>query len=150
MGVEDWRLMAAAATTESFPCTSEQFFSIVSDYEKYPEFLSEVKSCKVLETKGNKKLVEFQVSVMKTFTYRLWMTEEKNKRISWTLDSGDIFKTSIGSWDLEDSNGKTKAKYAVEATFKVFVPGPIAKALVNVNLPNMMRADQNRVKAKYG
>lgn len=142
--------MAAASTVETFPCSTEQFFNIVSDYEKYPEFLSEVKGCKILETKGNKKLVEFQVSVIKTFTYRLWITEEKNKRIAWTLDSGDIFKTSVGSWDLEDSGGKTKAKYAVDATFKVFVPGPVAKALVNVNLPNMMRAYHDRVKKKYG
>ena len=142
--------MAAASTVETFPCSPEQFFNIVSDYEKYPEFLTEVKGCKVLETKGGKKLVEFQVSVIKTFTYRLWITEEKNKRVSWTLDSGDIFKTSVGSWDLEDSGGKTKAKYAVDATFKVFVPGPVAKALVNVNLPNMMRAYHERVKKQYG
>jgi ribosome-associated toxin RatA of RatAB toxin-antitoxin module len=142
--------MAAASTDETFPCTNEQFFAIISDYEKYPEFLSEVKTCKVIETKGNKKLVEFSVSVLKTFTYRLWITEEKPKRISWTLDSGDVFKTSIGSWDLEEAGGKTKAKYAVDATFKVFVPGPIAKTLVSVNLPNMMKAYQGRVKAKYG
>jgi coenzyme Q-binding protein COQ10 len=143
--------MAAATTTETFPCSNEQFFNIISDYEKYPEFLSEVKSCKVIETKGNKKLVEFQVSMIKTFTYRLWITEDKPKRMSWTLDSGDIFKTSIGSWDLEDpGGGKTKAKYAVDATFKVFVPGPVAKALVNVNMPNMMRAYQDRVKKQYG
>jgi coenzyme Q-binding protein COQ10 len=142
--------MAAASTTETFPCSSEKFFEIISDYESYPQFLTEVKGCKVIETKGNKKLVEFQVSVVKTFTYRLWISEEKPKRISWTLDSGDIFKTSVGSWDLEDSGGKTKATYAVDATFKVFVPGPIAKALINVNLPNMMRAYHERVKVRYG
>jgi coenzyme Q-binding protein COQ10 len=142
--------MAAASTTESFSCTMDQFYSIVSDYEKYPEFLSEVKGCKVLETKPGRKLVEFQVSVVKTFTYRLWINEEKPKRIHWTLESGDIFKTSVGSWDLSESGGKTTAKYAVDATFKVFVPGPIAKALVNVNLPNMMRAYQDRVKKLYG
>lgn len=142
--------MAAASTVETFPCTTEQFFSIVSDYEKYPEFLTEVKGCKIIETKGSKKLVEFEVSVIKTFKYRLWITEEANKRVSWTLDSGDIFKTSVGSWDLEDVGGKTKAKYAVDATFKVFVPGMVAKALVNVNLPNMMRAYHERVKKKYG
>jgi ribosome-associated toxin RatA of RatAB toxin-antitoxin module len=141
--------MAAAETTETFPCTVEQFFSIVSDYEKYPEFLSEVKSCRVVETKGNKKLVEFQVSVIKTFTYRIWITEEAGKGISWVLDSGDIFKTSVGSWDLQNVSGKTQAKYKVDATFKVFVPGPVAKALVNVNLPNMMKAYHSRVKAKF-
>lgn len=142
--------MAAASTTEIFPCSPEQFFAIVSDYEKYPEFLSEVKACKVLKTEGNRKLVEFQVAVIKTFSYRLWIAEEAPTRMSWTLESGDLFKTSSGSWDLRESGGKTEAKYAVDATFKVFVPGPVAKALVNVNLPNMMKAYQQRVKAKYG
>ena len=142
--------MAAASTTESFPCTPEQFYAIVSDYEKYPQFLSEVKSCKVIKTEGDRKLVEFSVSVIKSFTYRLWMTEQPGKKVSWSLEGGDLFKTSTGSWTLEDSGGKTKAHYAVDATFKVFVPGPVAKALVNVNLPNMMKAYQDRVKQKYG
>lgn len=142
--------MAAASTVETFPCTPEQFFAIVSDYEKYPEFLSEVKSCKVIKTEGNKKLVEYNVNVIKTFTYRVWITEEPNKRVSWTFESGDLFKTTNGSWDLTDVGGKTQVKYAVDATFKVFVPGPVAKALVNVNLPNMMKAYQQRVKQKYG
>jgi ribosome-associated toxin RatA of RatAB toxin-antitoxin module len=142
--------MAAASTTEVFPCTPEQFYSIVSDYEKYPEFLSEVKKCKVVDNKGGKKLVEFQVSVIKSFTYRLWMTEEPNKKISWHFESGDIFKTSDGSWELADLGGKTQAQYKVDATFKLFVPGPVAKPLVNVNLPNMMKAYHQRIKAKYG
>ncbi len=142
--------MAAASTTEIFPCTPEQFFAIVSDYEKYPEFLSEVKSCKIIKSEGERKLVEFTVSVIKSFTYRLWMSEVAGKKVSWVLDSGDLFKTSTGSWVLEDMGGKTKALYSVDATFKVFVPGPVAKALVNVNLPNMMKAYQERVKKKYG
>lgn len=142
--------MAAAQTTEVFSCTPEQFYAIVSDYPNYPQFLSEVRKCRIIETKGNKKLVEFEVSVIKTFTYRLWITEDAPKKMSWTFDSGDIFKTSIGSWELADLGGKTQAKYAVEATFKLFVPGPVAKALVNVNLPNMMKAYHERIKAKYG
>lgn len=143
--------MAAASNTETFSCTPEQFFAIVADYEKYPEFLTEVRKCTVLKTEGNKKLVEFEVSVIKTFKYRLWMTEDAPKRVSWTLEGGDMFKTSVGSWDLSDAGEKqTKALYSVEATFKVFVPGPVATALVNVNLPNMMKAYRERVKKIYG
>jgi ribosome-associated toxin RatA of RatAB toxin-antitoxin module len=142
--------MAAASTTEVFQCTPEQFFSIVSDYEKYPEFLSEVKKCKVIDTKGNKKLVEYQVSMIKTFAYRLWITEEAGKKVAWSFESGDIFKTLTGSWEIADLGGKTQAKYSVDATFKIFVPGPVAKALVNTNLPNMMKAYHNRIQAKYG
>lgn len=142
--------MASASTTEIFDCTPEQFFKVIQDYEKYPEFLNEVTSCKVIESHGNQKVVEFSVSVIKKFTYRLRMVETPNTKIEWTLDSGDIFKTSNGSWLLEEQDGKTRAKYSVDATFKVFVPGPVAKALVSVNLPNMMSAYRKRVKELYG
>lgn len=142
--------MAAASTTEVFDCTPEQFFKVIQDYEKYPEFLSEVTACQIIESKENEKLAEFKVSLIKTFSYRLRLTETPNVKIEWSLDSGDIFKSSKGSWILEEDHGKTKAHYSVEATFKVFVPGPIAKALVNVNLPNMMSAYHKRVRELYG
>lgn len=142
--------MAKASTTEVFKCTPEQFYKIISDYEKYHEFLSEVKQCKVIKTEGNRKLVEYNVSVIKTFKYSLWMTENPPTGISWELASGDMFKTSVGSWKLENEAGKTRATYTVEATFGVFVPGPIANALVSVNLPNMMSAYHKRVKQIYG
>ncbi len=142
--------MAQAQTTEVFDCTPEQFFKIIQDYEKYPEFLNEVNGCRVIEANGNEKLVEFDVALIKKFSYRLRLKESPNKKIEWSLDSGDIFKTSNGSWLLEDQGGKTKVHYAVEATFKIFVPGPVAKALVNVNLPQMMNAYKKRVKELYG
>src|SRR5262245_51391208 len=130
--------MADAAATELFNCSVQEFYNIISDYTKYPEFLSEVKKCTVVEKRDNQKLVEFEVSLIKSFKYRLWMTEVPGQKISWVLDSGDLFKISSGAWDLQDEAGKTRASYKVDAKFKVFVPGPVAKALVNVNLPNMM------------
>ncbi len=142
--------MAGAQATEVFNCSVQEFYGIISDYEKYPEFLAEVKSCKVIEKRANQKLVEFNVAMIKNFSYRLWMTEVGAKNVSWILDSGDLFKVSTGSWDLAEEAGRTKATYNVEAKFKVFVPGPIAKALVNVNLPNMMSSYHKRVKELYG
>ncbi len=142
--------MAEAQATEVFNCSVPEFYQIVSSYEKYPEFLAEVKDCKVIESRANQKLVEFHVAMIKSFTYRLWMTEKENESISWILDSGDLFKVSSGSWDLKDEAGRTRATYKVEAKFKIFVPGPVAKALVNVNLPNMMSSYHKRVKALYG
>lgn len=142
--------MAKATHTEVFNCTTEQFFALISDYEKYHEFLAEVKKCTVVKKEGSRKLVEYNVQVVKNFKYQLWMTETAPNAISWEFASGDIFKTSVGSWKLEDQAGKTKATYSVEATFGVFVPGPIANALVSVNLPNMMSAYHKRVKQVYG
>ncbi len=142
--------MAGAQATELFNCSVPEFYTVISDYEKYPEFLAEVKACKVVETRDSQKLVEFHVSMIKNFSYRLWITEAPNKGINWVLDSGDLFKISNGSWDLKDEAGRTRATYAVDAKFKVFVPGPIAKALVTVNLPNMMSSYHKRVKELYG
>lgn len=142
--------MAEAQTTELFNCTVDELYKIVSDYEKYPEFLAEVRDCKVVKTDGGKKLVEFTVSVIKDFKYRLWMTEEAPSKVSWVFESGDIFKVSNGSWVLKDEAGKTRATYMVEAKFNLFVPGPIAKALVSVNLPNMISSYHKRVKEIYG
>lgn len=142
--------MAEAKTTELFNCSVDEFYKLISDYEKYPEFLKEVKGCKVLNVEGNRKLVEYTVSVVKDFSYRLWMTEEPPHKIHWVLDSGDLFKVSNGYWELQDEAGKTRATYFVEAKFNMFVPGPIAKALVNVNLPTMISAYHKRVKDVYG
>lgn len=142
--------MASAQTTEVFNCTPEQFYKIISDYSKYPEFLQEVKECKVIKSEGSRKLVEFTVSVVKNFKYSLWMTESPSQEIKWEFAGGDIFKTSTGSWKLQEEGGKCRATYAVDATFNLFVPGPIAKALVSVNLPNMISAYHKRVAEMFG
>jgi len=142
--------MASAQTTEIFNCTPAQLYKIVADYEKYPDFLQEVKACKILKTEGHRKLVEYTVSVMKNFKYSLWMTETENQEIKWEFAGGDIFKTSTGAWKFQEEGGKVRAAYSVDATFTMFVPGPIAKALVSVNLPNMMSAYHKRVAELYG
>lgn len=142
--------MAKASTTEVFNCSVDQFYKIISDYAKYHEFLAEVKKCSVVKAEGNRKLVEYQVQVIKAFKYQLWMTEGAPNSITWEFASGDVFKTSVGSWKLEDEAGKTRATYTVEATFSMFVPGPLANALVSVNLPNMISSYHKRVKQLYG
>jgi coenzyme Q-binding protein COQ10 len=112
--------------------------------------LQEVKSCRLEKSDGAKKLVEYKVSVVKSFTYKLWMTESEPNAVTWKFAGGDIFKTSDGSWKLEDQGGKCRAIYKVDATFSMFVPGMIAKTLLNVNLPMMMSAYHKRVKDLYG
>lgn len=142
--------MAAAETTEVFNCSKEQFYTIIADYEKYPQFLQEVRGCQVLKQEAGRKLVEFRVSLIKSFTYSLWMKEISPERIDWEFAGGDLFKALTGSWELADEAGKTRATYKVEAKFNVFVPGPVAKALVGVNLPGMMSAYHKRVSELYG
>ena len=112
--------MPGASHTEEFNCTPEELYKILTDYPKYPEFLSEVKNCEVEKADGNRKLVAYDVSLIKTFSYKMWMTETTNSKVEWNLESGDIFKTSVGSWVLQPSgnSGRRFAGYkTVEFSF---------------------------------
>ena len=63
--------MAEAEVTEKFNCTAEEFFNLVVDFEKYPEFLSDMKSVKILK-KGKKETeMEFSVAIIKTIKYKI-------------------------------------------------------------------------------
>ena len=142
--------MASASTTELFSCSVEEFFDIIQDFEKYPEFLAEVKECRVVEDQGNRKRVEYTVSVIKNFSYSIWVTLDRPHSLKWEFASGDVFKVNNGAWTLKDEAGKCRASYQVEAKFGLFVPGPITKALVSVNLPNMMSSFHKRIGELYG
>ena len=143
--------MAEAKHTEVFNCSPQEFYKLVTDYEKYPEFLSDVKACKVLKSEPGAKLVEYKVSVIKAITYQLKTKEVEPSSVSWTFAGGDVFKSMSGSWTIEEApGGKCKCTYAVEGSFKIFVPGPVASTLLNVNLPAMMAAYHKRIKTVYG
>ncbi len=143
--------MASAHHVETFNCTPKEFFDIASDYEKYPEFLNEVKSCKILRTEGDSKVVEYKVQVVKAMNYQIRTKEMAPVLVAWEYTQGDAFKAMKGSWNIAEApGGKCSCTYDVEATFKIFVPGPIATTLLNVNLPAMMSAYHKRIKAVYG
>ena len=142
--------MAEVKHTEIFACTPDQFFDIISEYAKYPEFLSEVKDCKVIEDSGVVKKVEFKISIIKNFRYLNEHREERPKKLSWKFIEGDLFKTMNGYWELSEENGKTKAVYFVEATFGLFVPKKMTEKALSVNLPAMMKAYHGRVRELYG
>lgn len=143
--------MAQAQTTEVFNCTAEEFYKIVSDYEKYPEFLPEVKSVKITKDNGDTKEMEYSVSLVKTFKYKLKATQQAPSKVEFHFVEGDVFKTMKGSWHIAPEGAdKCKVNYSVEATFGMFVPGPMANTLVSVNLPIMINNFKNRVKKVYG
>lgn len=142
--------MAEVKHTEVFNCTPDQFFDLLIDYEKYPEFLNEVKSVKVVEDNGDSKKVEFKVSVIKSLTYLNEQKEIRPTEVSWNFLKGDLFKSMRGHWKLSEEGGKTKAEYFVEANFGLFVPKTMTKTVLSVNLPAMMKAYHNRVAELYG
>jgi ribosome-associated toxin RatA of RatAB toxin-antitoxin module len=138
--------MANAKTSEIFNASIERVYKVLSDYGAYPDFLPEVKRASILESGSEKKLVEFEVSVIKTFRYQLWFQEIPNSQVAWKFHSGEVFKENSGVWTLKDlGDGKTRADYEINAKFGLFVPGMIEKKLIEVNFPIMMKAFKKQI-----
>lgn len=137
--------MAGASRSIVINAPPEKLFDIITQYEKYPEFLSEVKKIRVLERKENTVKVQYEVDVIKTIRYTILVTEERPKRMSWTFVEGEVMKDNKGSWVLEpDGEGRTKATYTAELALGPLVPKTIVNALTETSLPKMLDAFKRR------
>jgi coenzyme Q-binding protein COQ10 len=126
----------------------EKVFEIITDYEKYPEFLSEVKAIRVSERREGEALVQYEVSVLKTIRYTLRLKEEKPRRVSWSLVEGELMRENRGSWLLEPQGKQTRATYSIEMTLGPLVPKAIVNALVDSSLPKMLESFKKRAEGE--
>jgi coenzyme Q-binding protein COQ10 len=126
----------------------EKVFDVIADFDKYPQFLPEVKECKVLNRKGAECDVQYKVDVMKTIQYTIHAKEERPSRVSWTFIKGEMMKDNQGSWVLENAgDGKTKVTYSIEMSLGPLVPKTIVNALVETSLPKMLEAFKKRAES---
>lgn len=133
--------MTSAERTETFEVSAEKIFQVLKDYETYPEFMDGVSRVEVVERNGNKAKVKYHINLIKKFSYVLDLVEEGPHKLSWSFDSGDLFKINSGHWSLkENTDGTTDVTYKVDVDFKVMVPGMVSKKLIGSNLPSMMQS----------
>jgi len=141
--------MASASRTEVVDVDINKLYDVLVDYEKYPEFVDGVSGIKVLAKDEKTAKVEYNLNMIKSFKYTINLKQERPGRLSWTLDSGDLFKKNDGEWKLKDlGNGKTEVTYTLDLDFKMFAPSSILSALTEKNLPTMMNSFFKRAKAK--
>lgn len=139
--------MASAERVEVFDAPIENVFKVLTDYESYPDFMDGVKSVEILSGDAKKAKVKYNLDIIKKFTYTLDLVAKENESISWTFDSGDLFKKNNGKWTLKDlGDGTTEVTYSIDIDFKMMVPGMISKKLVSSNLPSMMKQVCKRAK----
>ena len=143
-------MAGAKATKETvFNAPIEKVWAVVSNYESYPEFVDGVNGINVLDRNNGGARVEYAINMIKKLKYILKMEEKAPNKLTWSFESGDIFKVNSGSWELKDlGNGTTGVVYNVEIEVKGFFPGAgmIVKTLTEVNLPNMLKAYEDRAK----
>lgn len=141
--------MPKAERVEEFDLSAEKFFDVITDYESYPDFVDGVSSIKVLSKTESSARVEYSLNLIKKFTYVLKMEQKRPNKLAWSFESGDIFKSNVGSWEIESlAKNKIRVTYKIEVDIKGFVPGMIVDKLVSHNLPAMMKSYYDEAKSR--
>ncbi|WP_434380075.1 type II toxin-antitoxin system RatA family toxin [Melittangium boletus] len=140
--------MAGATRSIVINAPPDKLFDVITNYDKYGEFLSEVKKVWTSDRKGNEVKVHYEVDVIKTIRYTILVKEERPRRMSWTFVEGEVMKDNQGSWVLEpEGEGRTKATYTVDMALGALVPKAIVNKLTETSLPKMLEAFKRRAES---
>ncbi len=141
--------MAQATRKETFDVDIQKIYDTIIDYASYPEFVDGCSSVNILEQNEAGARVEYGLNLIKKFKYILTMKHEAPNKVSWSFESGDLFKMNQGSWILKDNgDGTTDVEYSLEVDIKGFAPKKIVDNLTSKNLPNMITQYKNRAKSR--
>lgn len=137
--------MTAAQKTIEINAGPKDVYKVISDIESYPQFLSDLKNCKMLEKKGDTFRAEFTVSIIKEVSYTLDFVGVPGKSLEWKLVKG-FMKKNNGSWKLEEiAKGKTRATYTVDIEMGLLVPNKVITMLAEKNFPTMLNQFKKRI-----
>lgn len=140
--------MAQADMDKTYDVSAEKYFSAITEYEKYPDFVDGVKKVKI-ERKGNQVKGDYELSMMgKDMSYTINITEDPVKKtIDWTLDKSSFFKVNKGAWKIESTGANScKVNYSLEIELSFSVPSFLLKGGVKTSLPTMMNSFYERAK----
>jgi len=141
--------MAGATRSVVIAAPPERVFEIIVDYDRYAEFLSEVKEARSSDRRGNEVDVHYGIDLVKRIHYTLHMVEEPPRSVRWTFVKGEVMRDNRGSWTLEPTpEGMTRATYTIEVGVGPLVPRAIVNALVDQSLPKMLEAFKKRAEAR--
>ena len=141
--------MAGAQRTITINAPVEKCWSVISDYERYPEFLPEVKKIRTLNRRGAEVDVQYEAEVVKIIKYTVHMKEEGPKKLSWSFIDGEFMKDNKGGWVLEDAGGgTTRATYNIAVEVGMLVPKTIVNALVETQLPKLLENFKKRIESQ--
>jgi hypothetical protein len=116
----------------------DEVWAVVEDVESAPDWQEGLIDIEPLEhdAEGRPVVVNSTNDAkVKHVTSRVRFTYEGPHRLSWEQEKGDL-KSVVGSWELEDLGGRTRATYKLDAdpgrVLGMLIRGPIEGALTNM------------------
>ncbi|MEN3015110.1 MAG: SRPBCC family protein [bacterium] len=125
-------------------------FQVASDTEKFPEFIPDVKSVKIIQKEGNIQLTQWEASIDGMFFK--WEEKEvfypEKMYLEYTLVKGDVDKFE-GYWQVIPIS-ENKCKLVLQLDFDVNIPMlsslimPTIRFKVKKNVQHMLKALKER------
>jgi coenzyme Q-binding protein COQ10 len=146
--------MPYVETTIEIKAPARTIYELAKDMERYPEFMPDVETVKVLERKGNETVTRWKTLVEEApieWT-EVDVFDDRKTRIDYRLIEGDLDKFE-GAWTFtENSDGMTKVVLGVDYDFGVptlaELIGPILRKKVEENSQMMLRALKERCEGR--
>ncbi len=130
--------MASATASIEAACSPAAFLAVVTDFERYPEFVDDLVDVRIRSHGEGVWEVAFGLQIVRRLEYTLRLEQVSPTRVQWSLLEG-VFRANSGSWTLEAlEDGGCKATYEVEIQLGMYVPKSLMKTLVGRALPEML------------
>ena len=84
--------MPAATRSIVIDTPPDRLFDLIVDYDRYVEFLPEVKEAKSFNRRGNEVDVAYGIDVVKRIHYTLHHVEERPRAVRWTFVKGELMR----------------------------------------------------------
>jgi ribosome-associated toxin RatA of RatAB toxin-antitoxin module len=144
--------MPYVETTIDIKAPARTIYELAKDMERYPEFMPDVETVKVLERKGNETVTRWKTLVEEApieWT-EVDVFDDAKTRIDYRLIEGDLDKFE-GAWTFTENGGVTKVVLGVDYDFGVptlaELIGPILQKKVEENSQMMLKALKERCEA---
>ena len=124
--------------------------SVVLDFEKYPEFVKDLREVKVLKHEDDTVQVSFRLHVVRDIIYTLALRKDSDSKVSWELVKGDFMKRNSGFWEVRPlGDGTIQARYSINVELPFFIPKSITKTLISTTLPTMLESFKARAESLH-
>ncbi|MCE5215757.1 SRPBCC family protein [bacterium] len=143
--------MPTVTTEMNVAAPVDKVYAIARDIERYPDFMEDVESVKILEQTPERQVSHWG-SIVKEFNRTIKWTEvdywdEADKSCRWEMTEGD-FTAYSGTWVFEPSAEGTLAKLEVTYEYNVPLIGAliqgILKKKMQANVDSMLAAIKNK------
>ena len=125
----------------------ESVFEVISDFERYPEFLPEIREARSDRSSERSALARFDLFILLHVRYSIEAELSSPHKISWKLNESNVLEVNQGSWEIESTDTGSHVRYSVEIELKGAVPEAILERLSGNHLDAMIERFRGRILA---